>query len=141
MEKKTKKIGRPIKKHAGGRPTVMTPVVIGKLESVFAMDGSIREACYFAGISPDTYFEFMKKNPEYSERFDALRNRPVLLARQTVMKKLTENYGNAMDYLSRKAKKEFSVRTEVTGANGEAILQPQLTDVEKEKLLALLKKK
>lgn len=137
MEKKTTKT----KKSNAGRPTIMTPTVIGKLESVFAMDGSIREACYFAGINPDTYFEFIKKNPEYTERFDALRNRPVLLARQTVMKKLTENYGNAMDYLSRKAKKEFSVRTEVTGANGEAILQPQLTDVEKDKLLALLKKK
>ena len=136
MEKKTTK-----KKSNAGRPTIMTEAVIGKLESVFAMDGSIREACYFAGINPDTYFEFMKKNPEYTERFDALRNRPVLLARQTVMKKLTENYSNAMDYLSRKAKKEFSVRQEITGANGEAILQPTLTEAEKDKLLALLKKK
>ena len=123
-----------------GRPTKMTEVVIGKLESIFALDGSVKEACYYAGINPDTYYEFVKNNPEYTERFEALRNRPVLLARQTVVKKLSENYTNAMDYLARKAKKEFSLRTEVTGADGEALNKSMLSDEEKEKLLKLLKR-
>jgi len=140
MEKEKNKGGRPVKKHAGGRPTVMTPAVIAKLEQAFALDCTVKEALFYAGIKADAYYDFIKKNPEYTERFETLRNRPVLLARQTVVKKLSENYSNAMDYLSRKAKKEFSTRTELTGADGEAILQPELTKEEKEKLLKLLKK-
>lgn len=138
---KKKKNGRPTNRSHAGRPTVMTDEVIAKLEQVFAMDGTIQEAIYFAGISKDSYYDFLKLNPEYSERFEALRNKPVLLARQTVVKKLSENYSNAMDYLSRKAKKEFSQRTEVTGAGGESLMQPVLTEKEKDRLLALLKKK
>ena len=120
-----------------GRPTVMTPVVIGKLETVFSLDGTVKEACFYAGINPDTYFEFMKKNPEYTERFEALRQRPVLKARETVVKEITKNYNNAMDYLSRKAKKEFSQRTELTEAEGTP-LTTTLSDEEKKNLLALL---
>jgi hypothetical protein len=140
MEKIINKGGRPKKKHAGGRPRVVTPVVIGKLESIFALDGTVKEACYYAGISADAYYDFLKENPEYSDRFEALRNRPVLLARQTVVKKLSENYSNAMDYLSRKAKKEFSTRTELTGAEGEALNKPVLSDEEKDKLMKLIKR-
>lgn len=132
---------KKVKKHAGGRPTVMTPTVIGKLENIFSMDGTVKEACLYAGINPDTYYQFLKDNPKFSERFEALRETPVLLARQTVVKKLKDNYSNAMDYLSRKAKREFSQRTELTGANGEPVLQPQLSEEEKVKLLALLKRK
>ena len=119
-----------------GRPTVMTPVVIGKLETVFSLDGTVKEACFYAGINPDTYFEFMKKNPEYTERFEALRQRPVLKARETIMKALkTPQY--ATWYVERKAKKEFSQRTELTGAEGTP-LTTTLSDEEKKNLLALL---
>ena len=37
---------------------------------------------------------------------------------KTVNKKLSENYQNAMDYLKRKRKSEFSERLEQTGADG-----------------------
>lgn len=38
-----------------GRPTKMTPESVKKIEEVFAMDGSVGEACLFAGISQVTY--------------------------------------------------------------------------------------
>jgi len=126
------------KKNVGGRPTVMTLAVIGKLEQVFSMDGTVLEACAYADISKDSYYDYVKLNPDFSDRVEALRQKPVLKARQTVMKNLSESYSNAMDYLSRKAKKEFSTRTEVTGAEGAPIIST-LTDEEKEKLLKLIK--
>ena len=46
-----------------GRPTVMTPEVIGKLEQVFAIDGSVEEACSYAYISRNTFYEHLKVNP------------------------------------------------------------------------------
>lgn len=127
------------KKHAGGRPTVMTPVVVSKLEQAFSLDSTISEACFYAGITRETYYEFLKREPEYADRFEALRNRLVLKARETVAREIGKNYQNSMDYLTRKRKNEFSTRQELTGAEGTP-LTPTLTDEEKEKLLKLIKK-
>jgi len=82
---------------------------VKKLEEVFAIDGSVEEACYYANITRQTYYNWIKDNPKLKEEFDRLRNRPVLKARQEVMKGLN-CYSNAMDYLKRKKIKEFGDR-------------------------------
>ena len=74
---------------------------VKKLEEVFAIDGSVEEACYYANITRQTYYNWIKDNPKLKEEFDRLRNKPVLKARQEVMKGLN-CYSNAMDYLKRK---------------------------------------
>lgn len=112
-----------------GRPPKFTDAVVKKLEEVFALDGSVEEACFYAGISTVTYYEHIKQKPELANRFEALRLNPVLKARTTVVKKLSESYQNSMDYLARKRKKEFAPRQEVTGADG----QPIFDDATKQK--------
>jgi hypothetical protein len=107
-------------KNKGGRPTVMTPEVVQKLEEVFAIDGTVEEACFYADIARQTYYEWIKENPAFNDRFTALRERPVLKARQTVVKSL-DNPDNAFRYLERKKKNEFSTRNEFTGKDGEAL--------------------
>lgn len=108
-------------KNLGGRPTVMTPEVLGKLEQAFAIDATVKEALSYADIGQDAFYDYLKKNPSFSERIEKLRDRPVLAARQRTVTGIKESYANAMDYLKRKRKLEFSERTEVTGAEGEAI--------------------
>lgn len=105
-----------------GRPTVMTQVIIDKLEEVFAIGGTDSEACHYAGISHQTLYDYQAKHPEFIERKESLKERPVLKARQTVVKKLDESYMNAMDYLKRKRKLEFgdNQQVDVTSA-GKAI--------------------
>jgi len=105
-----------------GKYTKLTENVVNKLEEIFALDGTVEEACLFADISKQTYYNWINSDPQMKARFDALRNTPVLEARRTVVKGLKENYSNAMDYLSRKKKLEFSTRTEHTGADGGSIL-------------------
>ena len=95
------------KVNLGGRPTVMTPEVVGKLEQAFAIDCSVEEACSFADISRDSFYDYLKKNPKFSDRIADLREKPVLKARNTVVAKIGESYANAMDYLKRKKKLEF----------------------------------
>lgn len=126
---RTKNCGRCLKPKSEcncGRPTVMTPEVIGKLEQAFSFDTSIDEACLYAGIHPDTYYAFVKKNPKYSDHFKELRNHPVLKARKSIVDKL-EDPINAKWYLERKRKNEFGERRELTGLNGGAI---QITGME-----------
>jgi hypothetical protein len=102
-------MGRPrkIKKSNAGRPTVMTPDVIVKLEQAFAIDSTVQEACSYAEISHDAFYDYLKKNPQFSDRIADLRNRPILAARERVVKGIRENYSNAMDYLRRKKRAEF----------------------------------
>lgn len=90
----------------------MTPEVIGKLEQAFSIDATIAEACFYADINEETYYRWEKNDPELSKRFKRLRNKPVLKARQRVVKGIDESYSNAMDYLKRKRKDEFSEKTE-----------------------------
>lgn len=108
-----------------GRPTVDTPETRRKIEEATALDASIQEVCFFADIHKDTYYEIIKKDKVFSDRLEALRNRPVLKARQTVNDKMSESYQNAMDYLKRKKKLEFGDNVDVT-SGGEKFPQPLL---------------
>ena len=96
-----------VKKIKVGRPTSFTPETVKKLEEAFAIDASAEEACFYADISRETYYKWIKNNKAFSDRIESMRQRPVLLARQTAIQKIPESYSNAMDYLSRKRRDEF----------------------------------
>ena len=112
-------------KETRGRPTVDTPQLRKKIEEATALDATIEEVCFYADISKPTYYELLKKDEDFSNRLIALRNRPVLKARQTVNEKMTESYANAMDYLKRKKKIEFGESVDVT-SDGKALPTPIL---------------
>ncbi len=97
------------------------PDVVRKLETAFSIDSTVEEACFYAGISRTAYYDNIRERPELADRFDALRNKPVLAARDTIAKSLNQPQW-ASWYLSRKRKAEFSERIEsdVT-TNGESI--------------------
>lgn len=107
-------------KHPGGRPTKMTEATLGKLEEAFAFGASDKEACFYADINPDTLYEYQKKYPKFTERKEALKQLPILKARKTIVDSLSDPK-NAQWYLERKAKQEFALRQEVTGADGEQL--------------------
>lgn len=119
-----------------GRPTVMTDEVIRKIEEVAALDGSVEEMAYYAGIHRDTIYLHLKTDPEFSDRINALRERPVLKARQTAIAKMNESYSNAMDYLSRKKKLEFSTRQEIGGIDGKDLIPDPASRAKADELVA-----
>jgi hypothetical protein len=98
-------------------PTKLSNEVVNKLEEVFSLDGTIEEACLYAGISRQTYYNWIKENSELIDRFNLLRKTPILKARRTVVSALTDPEF-ALKYLERKLKAEFSPRHEITGAEG-----------------------
>ena len=100
-----------------GKFTKLTDDVVKKLEEIFLLDGTVEEACFFAGISKQTLYNWFKDNPKMQERMDALRNEPFLKARRTIVKNL-ENPQYAFEYMKRKKKDEFSERAELTGKEG-----------------------
>lgn len=96
------------KKSNAGRPTVMTPETINKLEEAFALGCTDREACLFAGITPPTLYDYQKLNPDFLTRKELLKENPVLLARTSVVNGLSGDPDLALKFLERKKKDEFS---------------------------------
>lgn len=109
------------KENLGGRPTVMTPEVLAKLEEVFAIGGTDLEAIFYADISKDALYDYQKLHPEFTDRKEKLKERPILKARQTIVKGL-DDADNAKWYLERKVKNEFSSRQEMTGKDGKDLV-------------------
>lgn len=103
------------------RPTVMTPEVIAKLEEAFAWGCSDVEACLWADIAPKTLYVYQEKNPEFVQRKADLKETPILLARKSVVSGLAKDKDLALKFLERKNKKEFSLRNELTGADGDKL--------------------
>ena len=120
-------------KKPNGRPTIMTPEVVGKLEEAFAWGCTDREACLWADIAEKTLYLYQEKHPEFIQRKEALKETPILEARKSVVQRLPRDPKLAMDYLSRKKKDEFSQRNEYTGKDGKDLVPvPILGGVTKE---------
>lgn len=105
-----------------GRPTIMTPDRVNKLEQAFALGCSDKEACLYADISKQTLYTYQKKNPEFVDRKEILKESLVLKARTVIADSLNnKNEDTAKWYLERKKKAEFSTRQEITGEDGESL--------------------
>ena len=74
-----------------GRPTVVTQDVIRKLETAFMVGCTDLEACCAADISSTALYEHCKRFPEFAERKETLKNRPVMKAKMIVDKALDED--------------------------------------------------
>lgn len=100
-----------------GRPTVMTDETVSKLRQAFLMGANVSMACANAEISRETYYSYLKENPEFSDKVDIWRKNPLLKATHTIYKNL-DDPDTAKWYLERRLKEEFSTRQEMTGAEG-----------------------
>lgn len=124
-------MGRPtnreqINKKISKAMTKFNDEVIRKLEEAFSWDCTIGEACLYAGIGKSTYHDHVKANPELMERFEELRNNPVLKARQAVIAAFDNDPKLALSYLERKRKAEFALRQELTGSEGVPLTPPTI---------------
>lgn len=95
----------------GGRPSIKKETVT-KLEEALSIGADVTAACAYANITRKTYYEWVKGDEKLSDRFDALREKPVLKAINTINKNL-DKPETAKWYLERKRKKEFSIKQEI----------------------------
>lgn len=107
-----------------GRPTVMTPEVVSKLEQAFSMGCSDLEACLFADISKQALYDYQEKNPEFADRKAMLKQKMIFKARSVIAEALNNKDENTAKWLlERKLKDEFSTKTESNiNVNGEVAL-------------------
>jgi hypothetical protein len=90
-----------------GRPTKMTNLVVKKLEEAFALGCTDLEACFYADITKQTLYTYQQSQPEFLDRKEALKQRPVLEARRSVINHFKDSGNLALRYLEHKQKDEF----------------------------------
>lgn len=113
-----------------GRPTVVTPEIIEKLESIFRDGAHIIEACENVGISRQAYYDALKRDPSFADRMDAAQEYTTEVARAVVSKAIKRgDRETAKWWLERRVKNKFSTRNELTGKDGKDLPTPLLTGV------------
>lgn len=108
-------------KRPEGRPRIITPEKVQKLEEAFEWGCSDLEACLHADISKSTFYAWIKQNPSFWDRKEVLKKTPTIRARQSVLRGIESDSDLALKYLERKEKGEFSLRQEWTGKDGSPI--------------------
>jgi len=106
---KPKRRGPKLKR---GRKPVNWRTIIPKLRTAAAWGCSVTEMALHAGVGKTTLYDYLQENEELAEELERLRDKPVIKARKTVYDRIEESYQNAMDFLRRKRKEEFSTREE-----------------------------
>ncbi len=114
-ELKPRSVGRPFFDGKDERS------VIAKLEYAFSLDATVKECCLHAEISTDSLYRYFKKYPEFRNRLEALRNNPILKARETVVRALATEPRIAMWYLERQRPAEFSRNEALSAQLREAV--------------------
>lgn len=113
-----------------GRPTIMTPETIQILEKAFSMGATDKEATFIANISMATLYAYCKDNPEFSDRKEALKEMPKYQARVNIVSKINEgDVPVSQWYAERKAKEEFSNRTDLN-VKGDLTISQVLDNLE-----------
>lgn len=114
---------------------MFTPENREKCKEVAALDGTIPEMAFYCDVSRQTIYNWFKADQVFAEEIERLRQNPILKARRTIVEALAEPE-NAKWYLSRKQKKEFAERQELTGAEGGPIeTKNEVSDEEFESLM------
>ena len=67
-----------------GRPIKINKEVVGKIEEILKSGWTIWEACSYAGISRDTYYEYINKNNEFSDKMERAKMFPFIFAKHKI---------------------------------------------------------
>jgi hypothetical protein len=98
------------------KPRKFTEEVIGKLEEGFKSDFTVKEACSYAWIAVDTYYEHYKKNKSFSDRMDSAEDFCFIMAKNNVRKWLNEGDKEySLKRLKNRQNKRYSERNEGEG--------------------------
>ena len=74
-----------------GAPTVVTPEIEEKLESILKIGGTIAQATSYAGIAERTYYDRQKASEEFMQRMLAAKHYADVAAKHLVVRSITED--------------------------------------------------
>lgn len=87
----------------------MNRIKVEQILQVFAVEGTIEEACFYANITRKQYKYFALIHPVISEIRADFKTKILLGVRRTVMAEIGNNYKTAMWYLEMRLPEEFAL--------------------------------
>lgn len=104
--KTTKKV---VKKNKGGRPSKYEAGKVKKLESAFINSFTVDQACIYAGVRKQTFYNWLESKPGFLDKMTKAREQPTMKAKQIVVDAVNAgDVGSAKWWLERKARDEFA---------------------------------
>lgn len=73
-----------------GRPTVLDEATVQKLLDAFKYGSSVKDACYYAGISRSTYYQNTHEDNEFMDKVTAAKNYLKMKATMLVGKEIID---------------------------------------------------
>jgi len=104
--------------------TKLTPEVVKKLKEAFAIDCNITEACFYAEITPKTYYNWIKKNPELLQEFEHMRETLPLKSKHNIANSIQKgDVGLSERYLSKRQPEVYGDRLKIehSGSIGDGV--------------------
>lgn len=96
------------------RPKKMTDEIVGKLEWAFMKGLNISEACDYAEIHRDTYYDYLNKNKEFSDKMQRAQTALQRRAKINLAEKIENgDLAESKYFLERKCKDEFSPKQQI----------------------------
>ena len=96
----------PKKNNKSGRPTKLNNQIIKKLQKAFKVWANITQACLYAWISTQTYYNRCEKDKDFSNKMEQFMNIPIMFAKSKVFEAMNSNDPKisakyALEYLKR----------------------------------------
>ena len=102
-------MNKQIQKKKMGRPTVITDEVVQKLSMALCSGYSVTAACYFAGVSRDTYYSYLVQDRDFSDKMVLSEEFSTYKARVVILQAIDKGDVKAAQWwLERKARLEFA---------------------------------
>lgn len=73
-----------VNKKPVGRPIKVDYKIMGKLEDALQYGSTVSEACYYAGISRDTFYRYFRNEEVFANKMEAARNKLLIIAKRNV---------------------------------------------------------
>lgn len=90
-----------------GRPAKIDDKIVKKLEESFAIGANDTEACSYAGISRQSYYTYLKKNPKFFDRVQQLKTQLPLKAKKELVNLIEDGNAKAIFwYLDKHEKRD-----------------------------------
>lgn len=95
------------KKNLWWRPTKFNNTTVRKLQEAFKRDATTEEACAYAGITKETFYQRYKKNKKFSDEIEQAKLFPHIFAKTKYFEALNSKDSNlsfkaALEYLRRR---------------------------------------
>ena len=97
-----------------GRPQKVNYQIISKLEDSLQYGSTISEACYYAGISRDTFYRYFREDRIFAEKMELARNKLLTIAKSIVIRAIIEgDYESSLWLLEKVVTPSLAIADEV----------------------------